>query len=358
MNKGKARGWIIGTLLTLIVLLTLMAALTYIVDPYFHFHAPYAGIKYRLYEQRYVNDGIGRNFAYDAIITGNSLSENFKTSEFDRLFGTESVKLPYSGAGYKEIWESLDRAMERNGGVKQVLVALDYDDLVRDKDWVRYEDYPDYLYDDSLFNDVSYLWNKDVFYHGTLYNLMMTLRGQESTTFDEYSSWEHETGGVKVMSQVDRIMAPSEIGLVEYTAEDEETVRQNIRQNIISVVEKYPDTQFMLFFAPSSIAQWCIWNNQSKTPYHVLAEQTAIEELLSCPQISLYCFFEKEEWICDLDNYSDTLHYTTAINSEILSLIAEGEYEITEENYQEHIEKTMEFYTGYDYLSLSQYMEQ
>ena len=357
VKKQTYRGWIIWILGIFVTMLVMMAVLTYIIDPYFHYHAPFSGIKYRLYEQRYINDGIGRHFEYDAIITGNSLSENFKTSEFDELFGTNSIKLPYSGAGYKEIWENLERALERNGNVKKVLVALDFDDLIRDKNWIRYEDYPEYLYDDNGWNDVSYLWNKEVFYQGTLYNLLMTLLGQESTTFDEYASWQYGTGGEKVMRHIDYIRKPEEVKKQEYTVEDEEMIRENIQSNIIRIVEKYPDTEFYLYFAPASIAQWCNWNNQGTVSYRILAEKTAIEELLKREQIKLFCFFEKQEWICDLDNYSDTIHYTPMINSTILQYISEENYRITKENYQKHIEESLEFYVNYDYLSLNQYKE-
>ena len=39
-------------------------------DPYFHYHGPFSSFSYRLYEERYINDGISRHFNYDAIITG------------------------------------------------------------------------------------------------------------------------------------------------------------------------------------------------------------------------------------------------------------------------------------------------
>ena len=73
MTPKKWGTWAIVIILTLVVG---MGLLTYIVDPYFHFHAPIEGMSYRLYEQRYINDGISRHFDYDTIVIGNSLSEN------------------------------------------------------------------------------------------------------------------------------------------------------------------------------------------------------------------------------------------------------------------------------------------
>ena len=92
--------WGALTVALTVVLLLALAVPTIVIDPFFHFHAPLEGLSYplRLVNERYQNDGIVRNFECDAIISGTSLCENFKTSEFDSLFGVTSVKAPFSGA--------------------------------------------------------------------------------------------------------------------------------------------------------------------------------------------------------------------------------------------------------------------
>ena len=352
MREKKALHFILTVCSVLAVLFVGMAVLTIIIDPYFHYHKPFSWQKYRLYEERYINDGISRNFDYNAVIIGNSLTENFKTSELDELFSVNSIKMPYSGAGYKEIWESLDRAFQYNSDIDMVVVALDYDDLSRPKDWIRYQEYPDYLYDDNIWNDASYLWNKDAFYRGTLYNMLMTLTDKPSTTFDEYGSWERKTGAAKVMQLVNEITPADEATQLEYSEDEENLVRDNVATNIVSVVAEHPDTQFYLYFSPSSIAQWCIWNNEGEILCRVGAQQTAIETLIPYDNVHLYSFFEKEDLICNLDYYSDTIHYTPEINSEILRLMKNEEYLITKDNYQDHIYTITEYFTNYDYTTL------
>lgn len=67
-------------------------------DPFFHYHGPVAGWYYELSDQRSQNDGITRHFTYDAVITGTSMTENFRTTEFDALMGTGAcIKLPIRG---------------------------------------------------------------------------------------------------------------------------------------------------------------------------------------------------------------------------------------------------------------------
>ena len=94
-------------MVTLLTVLIFVACVVIIVDPYFHYHKPFSFLSYRLYEERYTNDGISRNFTFDAMITGTSMAQNFKPSEMDALFGTHSVKETFSGAGYQELSEKL-----------------------------------------------------------------------------------------------------------------------------------------------------------------------------------------------------------------------------------------------------------
>lgn len=353
MKNLDVKKWSIATVVLLIVLFTGMALLTYIVDPYFHYHKPIDGIHYRLYEQRYINDGISRHFEYDAVITGNSLSENTKTSEFDELFDCSSIKLPYSGAGFKELWSSLDRTLSYNPDVKKVLVIMDYDDINRHKDFVRYLEYPDYLYDDNIWNDGSYLWNKEVFYRGTIYNLLMTIIGKTSTTFDEYSAWEYDTGAEVVMPLVGYICEPEEIVIREYEEERRRKVEDNININIINVTRKYPDVQFYLVYSPSSIAKWCRYYNSGEVSYRIEGSRTAAELLLQEKNIQLYSFLNDYEMICDLDNYRDTIHYDADINSYMLKAIATEKNRLALENYEDHLKQAEDFYLNYDYRSLA-----
>lgn len=93
----RYRRWIVFTLSSFIAVLLLIAAITIYVDPFFHYHAPLADWAYTIDDERYQNDGITRNFAYNGIITGTSMTENFKTSEADELFHAKFVKVPFSG---------------------------------------------------------------------------------------------------------------------------------------------------------------------------------------------------------------------------------------------------------------------
>lgn len=351
MDQKEARKWFLKCITILIAALLFIAFAVIFVDPYFHYHKPYSFLSYRLHDERYTNDGISRYFDFDAIITGTSMTQNTKPSEMDAYFGTHSVKEPFPGAGYKELAENLDRALTRNPNVSTVLWAVDYNGLLRDGNWQQYDSYPTYLYDDNPFNDASYLFNKSILYHGVLPNLAMTLSGEASTTMDEYSSWERETGLDQILASYDRDHVNLNV-TTTFGAEEYETVTETITSNITRIVNKYPDTTFYLFYPPYSICYWDAQNLRGTIPRQLKAEQTATELLLECPNVRLYNFFDQYDIICNLDYYCDDGHYNAEINSLILKWISEGTGLVTKENYLEKLQKEEDFFLNYDYESI------
>lgn len=351
MEQQNAKKWFMKCILTLAAALGFVALVTIVVDPYFHYHKPLSFLSYRLYEERYTNDGISRHFDYDAIITGTSMAQNFKVSEMNELFNTNAVKETFSGAGYQEISENLDRALSRNENLDTILLALDYNGLLRSYDWKQYDQYPTYLYDNNPINDVSYLFNKSILYHGVLSNLTMTLTGTPSTTMDEYSSWQKDSGLECILYSYDRENVRPEPS-PEFGAEELDIVTQTITTNVTQLADKYPDTTFYIFYPPYSICYWDALNIKGTLMRQTQAEQAATELLLECPNIKLYNFFDQYDVVCNPDYYCDDGHYSAEINSRILEWMSNDIGLITKENYLDKLEQERNFYLNFDYDSI------
>ena len=101
MLEMEAKRWTKFTIGSTYAVLAAFGLCTAVIDPLFHYHRPLSFLSYPLHNQRYQNDGILRHFDYDAIIIGTSMTENFKTSEFDRLWNLSSIKVPFNGGHYK-----------------------------------------------------------------------------------------------------------------------------------------------------------------------------------------------------------------------------------------------------------------
>lgn len=122
----KAKTWLAGWAVLVVAALGLIGYEVYKVDPYFHYHKPdTSAYYYVLNNQRSQNDGISKHFDYNALITGTSMTENFKTSEFDEIFDVHSVKVSYSGGSYKEMNDNLKIALRHNPNLKTIVRCLD-----------------------------------------------------------------------------------------------------------------------------------------------------------------------------------------------------------------------------------------
>lgn len=351
----RNRRWVILSLTLSMSILIILGGITIIIDPFFHYHAPLKLLQYPIENERYQNDGIVKHFEYDAVITGTSMTQNFKASEFDSIFGVNSIKVCFSGAGYKEINENLEQAIEANPDIRYILRGLDSDRLFKDKDWERFDSYPIYLYDDKPWNDVYYFFNKEVLINNTLNVISYTKSGRKTTDFDTYSNWtEGKTFGPEAVLNTYTRKETISSKRIQANVEDVELMKENLQQNVIDLISNHPDITFYLFFTPYSIYYWDSLNQNGMIERQLALEKNAIELLLEYDNIRLFSFNDKFEIICDLNNYKDTMHYSELINSKILQWMFDGTGLLTKENYRDYCNNVEKFYINFDYEGLFQ----
>lgn len=355
MNTKK---WLAAWLLIVGIILGTAGFLVYKVDPFFHFRKPdTAHYYYALNNERSQNDGITKHFSYNALITGTSMTENFKTSEMDAIFGTKSIKVPYSGGSYKEINDNLKTALSCNPELKTIVRCLDLGMIVQDKDTMRLDlgTYPTYLYDDNPWNDVKYIFNRDVLWNRTCSMIAATWSdGFEAgiTPFDTYAQWQSAyTFGIHTVLP-DGLPAQEAADETGLTDEEREMIKGNIEQNVTSLAKSYPDVDFYYFFSPYSIAWWQQMKLEGKLRWQIEAERYAIELILECGNIHLFSFNNRYDMTTDLNNYKDSSHYGMWVNSRMLYWMHDGDYRLTKENYLSYLEDEFAFYDTFDYAKL------
>lgn len=345
------------------LLLVCFGLVTIIVDPLFHYHKPLQSLQYPLWDERYMDDGIIRHFDYDAVITGTSMSENFRASQFDNLYGTTSVKVPLSGGSYREVNDLLERAFRSHSGksgdggtIRYVVRSMDQAYLIRDKDSRDYEDYPEYLYNDNPFDDVKYFWNQDIFTTFTQYVFTFNRLGGNSTDFDTYANWSgtYPCDGEKVRNE--HIQERSESGIsgnqVEQphlTDEERQMVLDNLNQNVIRIAKEHPETEFLLFVPPYSI---CWWDNEKlggRLERDLEAFEIMADELTGCDNIHLYAYADYTNITMNLGLYMDNVHYGQDVSNLLLDCMKQQVGLITRENEKEYIAKIRDIYQNFDY---------
>ncbi len=345
--------WCICLLILLCLALVLLGAVTAVVDPYFHYHRPLDSLQYPINNQRYQNDGIVRNFSYDAMITGTSMTENFKASQFDSLFDANTIKVSYSGGTFDEIFSTVEKAAASNPELKTVLFGLDIWFLLEGRDLLEASgEFPTYLYDDNPFNDVQYLLNKEILLTDTLGVLEHTRNGNPTTSFDEYGSWNSlYTYDQTLMLQNYERPALSET-VKPFTSEAQANLQDILETRIIKLAKENPQIQFLYFFPPYSILEFDRVIREGRFQRQIDAFRMASEALVEIDNIQLYAFYTDYETITDLNNYRDTVHYSGQINSLILERIQKEEFRLTQDNCQAYWQEIEAFYRSYDYEGL------
>ena len=102
MNNKSSYKRILGVIVSVIFVFSgVISALVMYYDPFFHYHAPNEGGKYIFDNEVYQNPGIARNFDYDSVIVGSSMTRPLSPSEFDEQYACKSVQLPFSGGSVK-----------------------------------------------------------------------------------------------------------------------------------------------------------------------------------------------------------------------------------------------------------------
>ena len=357
--KITSKKWFAIYLIIQIVLLAIPVCVVGMMDPYFHYHKPITDkFYYTLHNQRSQNYGIVKNFDYNAIITGTSMVENFKSSEADEIFNVASIKIPFSGARYKEINDCLKRSIQENSDIKLVIRCLDLSMLCMDKEAKR-EDlgtYPTYLYNDNLLDDVEYVYNRDIIFNDCWWMIKNRLNGGPVgiSSFDTYSYWMHncigQFGCNNVLKNRDKYEVP--IKENESTEEEKELIRENIEHNVLSTVKENPNIKFYYFFPPYSAAWWGDVRQAGGLSKQIEMEKYAVEMLLGYDNLNLYSFNTHEDITTDLNNYKDSMHYGEWINSDILKYMNTGIGLLTKENYMHYLEEEYKLYSTFDYNSL------
>ncbi len=355
--------WLFGYMVVVGSLMLYIAIMVVTVDPFFHYHRPDTqNYYYSIDNERSQNDGIIRHFEYDAIITGSSMIENFKTTEANEIFKANFIKVPSSGATYKELYNMVSKALKREQVPRIIIIGLDMNRFFDEANSLRTElgEYPNYLYDNLMLNDVKYLFNRDV-----IFNRVFVMKEQKNgpgfkpgiTSFDQYKEWGElfQYGSQAVLSDKDfdlerTLSAASDEK--KLTEREKKSIIQNTAENITSLAVESQDTMFYCFFPPYSAVWWGERVQKGELNRQIEAERTVIEELLKTENIKLYSFNCVKDIVTDLNHYKDKVHYGPWINTLMLQWMKDERGLLTAENYQSYLEEERAFFTSFDYSLL------
>lgn len=361
----KNRTWLLSFVVMAVVLGIAVTSVTIHVDPYMHYHKPLTDrYYYELNNERSQNDGITKHFDYDGIITGTSMTENFRTSEADRIFDAHFIKVPYSGGTFKEMNDNLVIGLQTHPKTKYIIRSLDRYLFETDKDSMRTDmglDFPTYLYDRNPLNDTKYVFNRDVLYTSDGNMIQNRKEGNPAgiTSFDDYANWmsSYTFGKDTVLHTVFTDDASYQKGFskaekqIELTEKEKQTIHDNVIQNVTYLADQYPDTTFDYFLPPYSAAYWGNLLQEGRFDRQIQLEKYAVSLILPHKNIHLF-LWNRFDLFDDLNNYKDSIHYGEWINTWMLEEMQKDEGRLTESSYESVIDQESDHYRTFDYSTL------
>ena len=346
----KSKDWIKLFFISSAISVILVGLINYIIDPFQIYRKLtlypfwYGGIK----QERFHIAGLAKNYKYDSIVIGNSMTENFLISDVNKLV-PNSIKFCMLGARAYEIYIVLNYAY-RYKKIKNVILGLDIYGLTGDVKKIRSSiEFPFFLYDNNIFNDVKYLFSLDV-----LQESFDTIKKKHSHTKDkilyqyEYMyEWQYL---VKKKISNKQIIDTWHNRLSPYNKKDWSFVKmkKSFSYNILSIIKKHPETKFYIFYPPYSFLVYKEWKEQGVLKDVLMLKKYIFDSLNSYNNVELYDFQVTKNIVFNLNNYKDSQHFYHSISSWIIKQMINKKYKVTKDNINSYINTLKEEFNESD----------
>ncbi|MBP3655997.1 MAG: hypothetical protein J6K32_04790 [Clostridia bacterium] len=312
----SCRRWAISVMTMLAAALCLCALAVYIVDPFEQYRESSI---LPLYDQEsYNNPGIAKNYAYDAVILGTSMVEMSRPSVIDEAFGVRSVKLPMRGSHTAQMGWQLGHVLESHD-LKLAILAVDAYSLMGPPD--DDEEIVEYLWNSNPLDDVNYLLNRDVLTVRIPRMLRNAGRPLDAKR-DEMYQWTDVTFSAQSVYDTISVMEQQAMTDPEYRIERS---TENIQRHIAAHIAAHPETEFYIYMPPYSVAYWYQITRLGLSEQQFRSRERVCELLLQYPNVKIFDFSSREEWITDLDQYFDYSHHSSEISDRIMRAMAAGD---------------------------------
>lgn len=344
----------------------LFLAVFYILDPMQFFHRSKVENCPLYSDMRVQAAGILNSFDIDSIILGTSMLQNTSASEASEKLGGKFFNISFSGGSFAERSPILKKALQKN--LKNVLYSLDsyYQQCLE-----RTESLPAYLYDDNIFNDFKYYLTLK-----NIKNIFKINNGLPILDHDRPNAWHDHPARRKLFGGIehwaahknDRHVRPffsqqlPSAAKTFHTAKRDEVhdkkreslAKQYVEKYILDIIKNHRDTNFYLIFPPYSRFNYALMRRTSPKSFFLHQEiiRYLVDSTKDYKNIHIYGF-EDQDFLDDIANYKDIIHYHQKFNSMFLDAMAAGTHELTPENVEDYLKHCEQKAWDYDIPALN-----
>ncbi len=311
----------------------LVALITILFDPFYQYHGALPGTKTVLYDRDNQVPGTIRTLEYDSVLLGSSVAENFDSEYLDALYDCQTLKIIRASGSVADLLYYLEQAHE-NQTIQHVFWCLDIFALTSSTEVTLYSDNtPRYLHTQSVLDDFTYLFNKDILFEEIPYSLAFSLLDR-NTGGNAYNWAEGKEFGVEKAKLA--YIKPETSNWISdgLTAEYRQLVAANIEM-VIQEVTTHPNTEYTFLFPPYSLLWWDSGYVNGLSPTYLYALEQILPALVALDNVSVHFFMSEQDIVCDLNNYMDMVHYRPEVNQYMLDCVSTGSHLVTDSNLEE-----------------------
>ncbi|MBV1881136.1 MAG: hypothetical protein KUG82_05860 [Pseudomonadales bacterium] len=326
-----------------LLLLSAIATFNFGIDPYQLYRTSNKPVYFD--NQRYQLPGLAKNYHYDTVVVGTSMTENFYPSYIDNAFQGKTLKLSIQGSTSKEQWLILDKAIQ-SGQVKNVIWGLDLNSFSQGPDYTI-PGFPLHMYQEGPTLLINYLLSMD-----SIALSVKSLLGMGEINLETLNTWDnlYEFSERRVMQQwrmfrnfgldgkpLTNNGSPADITPVSKS--NSQWIIDAVHTNLKTIIENNQNTHFYLYYPPRSILYHTL-RNYLELDYLSSLElfmRTIYESIAHYDNVGIYDFQSDENIIFDFNLYKDTEHHNVQINERIISAFTAGRNKVSQQHYHQHI---------------------
>ncbi|MBN2683714.1 MAG: SGNH/GDSL hydrolase family protein [Pontiellaceae bacterium] len=283
---------------------------------------PYAPLQA---DSRYQNAGRLNSLRWTDLLVGTSLSENFSPKLANHLFGGKFINVSMPGSSIAQQDIVIQHAYSIRAP-KMIVWGIDIFAMAKPegKEYWR-EVLPAYLYNKNIWDDAPYLFSRKTAEQSWAVLKNRLTNHPVTNDPDLYNNW-HASARYSAeavwgnYANFPELVSPDDnYALARF--------KENFSQHIEPLLKAHPGTEFHLVFLPHSLPycagleqlhpnSWSEWGRMK----HYLLE---LKELY--PNLHLYDFQDRFDWIKDYTKYKDTVHFHQDYSDAILKSVQDGE---------------------------------
>nr|WP_315101013.1 hypothetical protein [uncultured Catonella sp.] len=319
------RKWIKVFVIGLSLFILIVSIIVYIIDPYFQYR-----VKDNQYflSGRFVSAGLLKNYNYDTLIAGSSMTQNFKMDKFREKLGVMPLHIGLGGMKSSEMLEVVNLA-EYVGKADTYFLCIDLSNFISNTESELYK----YLLKDDVLSKLRYSLSYEAWLRFMPVDIVLSSAKKmgidlphkftSSMSIDDLENWNDDYKFGK-----DIVLNNYKNSAFSVSKVDNTDLLNNMKINIDKFLDELQieDKIVNFFFPPYSVLYWVNAQKEGYFESYLEAKKYFVEKA-TAKGYNIFDF-QIDELTMNLDNYKDTTHYKQEINDWMIECFANLENKV------------------------------